>query len=500
MKHFIVRLLLFLVFVFICVPSVFSQGVGIGTSLPHASAKVDIQSSNSGILIPRLSTAQRKAIASPEMGLLVFDTDKKTFFFYDGQQWKGLDFSSGPYTKPVERYPADASADKWFGSSVAVHDKYAAIGAMQETAGAATRAGAVYIFERTDAGNWIQQAKITAPDATGYDRFGQSVDIDGDYLVVGAPGKTIGANIAQGKAYIYRFANGAWNLEAEILRAGGKQSDQFAADVAISSSSASGPVAVLGSYRSDVLSNNSRGQAIVYRRQAATNSWLLQQTITPAGGDNGDYFGYSVDLEGDYLVVGSPNHTYSGVYNRAGTVYVYVYGGGVWTLQKKIANLVVDCDFGYSVSLSGDQVAVGLPRYNNNNGRVMVFKRNGSDWAFAASVNLPLADNGSDRLFGAAVSLSGSYLLVGAPAYDISPQGGAEPGFTKNNGIAFLFAPQAGSSQYILKQQFEDPYPVTPNLYAQAVAISGNYYLLSHHLLPYNNMEEAGTVHFGSVE
>jgi hypothetical protein len=106
MKHFIVRLLLFLVFVFSCVPSVFSQGVGIGTSLPHASAKVDIQSSNSGILIPRLSTAQRKAIASPEMGLLVFDTDKKTFFFYDGQQWKGLDFSSGHYTKPVERYLA----------------------------------------------------------------------------------------------------------------------------------------------------------------------------------------------------------------------------------------------------------------------------------------------------------------------------------------------------------------------------------------------------------
>jgi hypothetical protein len=62
----------------------FSQNAGIGTATPHASAKLDIQSTNSGLLIPRMSTAQRTAIVSPAAGLMVYDTGTASFWFFAG--------------------------------------------------------------------------------------------------------------------------------------------------------------------------------------------------------------------------------------------------------------------------------------------------------------------------------------------------------------------------------------------------------------------------------
>lgn len=67
---------------------VFSQ-VGIGTNLPDASSMLEIQSTSKGILIPRMDTSQRTSIASPVTGLLVFDTDTESFWFYKGS-WTEL--------------------------------------------------------------------------------------------------------------------------------------------------------------------------------------------------------------------------------------------------------------------------------------------------------------------------------------------------------------------------------------------------------------------------
>jgi hypothetical protein len=66
-----------------------SGRIGIGTSSPNISALLDITSTTNGILVPRMTTAQRDAIASPAQGLLIFQTDgTKGFFFFDGSSWK----------------------------------------------------------------------------------------------------------------------------------------------------------------------------------------------------------------------------------------------------------------------------------------------------------------------------------------------------------------------------------------------------------------------------
>ncbi len=71
------------------------NSVGIGTVTPNTSAVLDISSTTKGLLIPRMTTAQRTAISSPASGLLVFDTNTKTIWAWDGSAWKNLTSSGG---------------------------------------------------------------------------------------------------------------------------------------------------------------------------------------------------------------------------------------------------------------------------------------------------------------------------------------------------------------------------------------------------------------------
>lgn len=82
-----------------------SDNVGIGTVNPDQSAVLDIQSSEKGLLIPRMTELQRDAIANPATGLLIFQSDGEApgFFFFSGEKWSPL--------SPTEAY-AVATTDK----------------------------------------------------------------------------------------------------------------------------------------------------------------------------------------------------------------------------------------------------------------------------------------------------------------------------------------------------------------------------------------------------
>ena len=81
--------LLFISSVF-CTTSVYAQNVGVGTSSPDSSAKLDITSTDGGLLIPRMTQAQRDAIASPATGLMIFQTDGTAGFYYYNGAWTAI--------------------------------------------------------------------------------------------------------------------------------------------------------------------------------------------------------------------------------------------------------------------------------------------------------------------------------------------------------------------------------------------------------------------------
>lgn len=92
------RSLTTLIFFFICRVLFSQNNVGIGTNTPDASSKLDIVATDKGLLVPRVTTAQRLAIVSPANGLLVYDTSLSCFYYYDSANtiWQSLCNLAGP--------------------------------------------------------------------------------------------------------------------------------------------------------------------------------------------------------------------------------------------------------------------------------------------------------------------------------------------------------------------------------------------------------------------
>ena len=72
------------------------DNVGVGTLTPDPSSLLDLSSSDKGLLVPRLNTLQRIGISAPATGLLVYDTDDNSFWYFDGTQWVQAIGPQGP--------------------------------------------------------------------------------------------------------------------------------------------------------------------------------------------------------------------------------------------------------------------------------------------------------------------------------------------------------------------------------------------------------------------
>jgi hypothetical protein len=96
----------------------FAQGVSINTdnSAPDNSAMLDIKSTDKGMLVPRMTTAQRNAIVSPATGLLVYDITLSSFFFYNGSAWTSVGSTE---TDPKVGSLSTSYIPKWNGTSLA---------------------------------------------------------------------------------------------------------------------------------------------------------------------------------------------------------------------------------------------------------------------------------------------------------------------------------------------------------------------------------------------
>lgn len=87
------KMTLFLIAAFACLIGIAQNNVGIGTNSPDPSAALDVSSTSKGMLIPRMTTVQRNAIATPATGLMVYDVTAGGFYYYNGSSW--LSFSGG---------------------------------------------------------------------------------------------------------------------------------------------------------------------------------------------------------------------------------------------------------------------------------------------------------------------------------------------------------------------------------------------------------------------
>ncbi|MBI5363776.1 MAG: FG-GAP repeat protein [Planctomycetes bacterium] len=292
---------------------------------------------------------------------------------------------------------SNTGVDDGFGYAVAVSGDTIVVGAWNEDSSAAgvngnqsdnsvSNAGAAYVFVRNGT-TWSQQAYLKASNPDVGDEFGYPVGISGDTIVVGA---RLESSDATG-------VNGAQNNNNASLS----------------------------------------GAAYVFVRNGTT--WSQQAYLKASNSEANDVFGSTVAISGDTVVVGtaSERSNATGVNGNqadnslvgAGAAYVFARSGTTWSQQAylKASNTGSIDQFGHSLAISGDTIAVGavgeasnatgvngnqLDNSASGSGAVYVFARSGTTWSQQAYVKASNPDVGDT--FGRSVAVSGSTLVVGA--------------------------------------------------------------------------------------
>lgn len=268
-----------------------------------------------------------------------------------------------------------------FGFSVDVYGDYMVVGAPVEDPGGTSDGGAAYIY-KYDGTGWNQQTRLVPGDLTGNDRFGYSVGISGDYVIVGAA--------VQGAVYVYKRSGSTWSQEAKIT------GTNFGSAISID-----GDYIIIG----DETDSSNKGIAYIYKRSGTSWSLTGGATLSPSDTNAGDYFGHAVSISGTTAVVTSQYKSVS----ATGKIYIFELSGGAWS---QVAKLNGDNDpggesLGTSVSVYDNYAVLGGLSTN-----VYVFYKNGGTWTQHARVTV--GGITTNDKFGCSVSLYKSYLLVGA--------------------------------------------------------------------------------------
>ena len=151
------------------------------------------------------------------------------------------------WTEGQKLVPSDGLAGDEFGYRVALDHGNLLVTAFSATVNGVVAQGAAYAF--TDvAGTFSETQKLTASDGGLFDNFGASVSVDGDTLVIGANGATVGSNPAQGAVYVFTLINGTWTETQKLIADDGAAYDNFGLSVALHGSTilVGSPQAVIG--------------------------------------------------------------------------------------------------------------------------------------------------------------------------------------------------------------------------------------------------------------
>jgi hypothetical protein len=308
----------------------------------------------------------------------------------------GTNWSQEAYLKASNTGGGGPGTGDFFGHSVAVFDDTVVVGAYNEASNttgvngnqadnSAGGSGAVYVFVR-DGAIWSQQAYLKASNSDASDHFGGSVAVSGDTVIVGAFAETSNATgvngnqvnnsiLQSGAAYVFVRNGTNWSQEAYLKASNSEREDYFGHSVAVS-----GDTVVVGAYGEDSYAKGvdgnqsdnslfSAGSAYVFVRDGI--NWRQEAYLKASNTGGSDFFGYSVAISGDTVVIGASNESSNATGvdgNQAdnsalysGAAYVFVRNGTTWCQKAylKASNSDASDQFGGSVAVSGDTVVTG---------------------------------------------------------------------------------------------------------------------------------------------
>ena len=346
--------------------------------------------------------------------------------------------TNGGWSGPAVLSPPSPKGAEQFGTSVAMSGDTLVVGAPGWTDSFGNIEGRAFVYERSSGNSWTLADTVSAGlnGESGAD-FGQSVSISGDYAILGAPYEDSGTPNA-GAAYVFVRGSTDWGSGTRLTRSGGTRTagDAFGQSVAID-----GDYLLAGIPGAAYSSFTNPGTAEVFRR-TGSNSWSYSDELiaSDAFTDEGTFvpdnerFGDAVAIDGKILVVGAP---YDSEFTlRSGAVHVY-FRTGEDTYSDGYKLLAPDASeqnwFGATVSVRDGWLAVGaeraaVPGYATA-GAAYLFRDEGAG-AFVIREKLAAPVPQASAAFGRAVAIGSAGLIAGEYARD---------GLSSNSGAAYAF-------------------------------------------------------------
>lgn len=238
-----------------------------------------------------------------------------------------------------------------------------------------------------------------------------------------------------GTATVYVQSAGLWSAQATLVANDGANGNEFGTSVALD-----GNTIAVGAAVASVNSQIGAGAVYVFTRAGST--WTLQQKLIASDVLQNAQFGQSVTISGDTLAVGAPNQNLLPNYPGAGATYVFTRTGGAWSQQARLVpgGNMYGARSGSAVALEGDSLLIGARTWTQQSplvlspGAVFEFARVGSTWTEVAG--LYALDPTQSKHLGSSISLDGNRALVGAP-------GDTPPGHLPY-GSAYVFVRSGG--------------------------------------------------------
>ena len=302
------------------------------------------------------------------------------------------------------------------------------------------------------------------------------------------------------------------------------EGDRFAWDGAVA---VDGDTVVIGAHyegsdstgiNGDEANNDADRSGAVYVFVRSGGSWSQQAYLKASNTNALDQFGRSVAIDGDTIVVGakfeSSNATGvngdqdNNIASASGAAYVFVRSNGSWSQQAylKASNTGFVDQFGISVAIDGDTVAIGAPSEDSNakgvngdqsnnlasdSGAVYVFVRNGGSWSQQAYIKASNTDAADE--FGSVVALSGDTLSVSARFEDsktTSVNGNDNDNDAEDAGAVYVFfrSEENWSQQAYLKASNAE----AGDIFGHSIAIDEDTIVVGAHLEDSNAMGVSG--------
>ncbi|VAW48564.1 hypothetical protein MNBD_GAMMA03-1306 [hydrothermal vent metagenome] len=359
-----------------------------------------------------------------------------------------------------------------FGISVSLQGDRALIGDFYNRENG-LQSGAVYVYELVN-GLWQQTKKLLASDGGSTDEFGVSVSLSGDRALIGAVNYddvTNGGN--SGAAYIFDYDGSDWQQVAILTAIDGSSNDEMGNAVSLE-----GDKALVGAVEYSENNNGVKtGSAYLFELNTVSGLWSQSKQFLASDGVHADDFGHSVSLSGNRVAIGA-QQTDENVTN-SGSVYVYELdtGTGLWQETKIFEPIpVLSNNFGSAVSIQNNRLIVGAQQAivdNARKGSATIYEYNATTIMWDFSDQIVATDGKSSDYFGDVVGLSSNRIIIGAP---LSDDNGSQ------SGSAYIFDLDGSWQQ---SQKLVTLGAVDDN-FGYAVSLDGNRALIG---APFDNNE-----------